>query len=93
MSKQRRPSITVLAASWAIALLSVGLLIPTGAAVGIEATSFRSCDVNNAGLFVHACGKQSFNLGDALIAVLFLGSIAVVGSLFTHAWRLTRRRP
>jgi hypothetical protein len=76
--------------TWIGALVSILLLLPTGAAIGADVSSFRSCNVNNSGLFVDNCGKQSVNLGDLVIFALFVGSLAVVVCLFTHAWRSSR---
>jgi hypothetical protein len=92
MSKKvQRPSLPVLCGLWLGALCSLGLLALMSAVLKVDLESFRSCSVNNAGLFVESCGKQSLNRGDALILLLFVASIAIVVSLFTHAWRLTRR--
>jgi hypothetical protein len=91
MSRNRRPSLKVLSLSWLIALASCLLLVPTSLAIWQDLISFRSCNVNSNDLGVTSCGKASLNSGDGLLFVLFLCCALVVLSLFTHAWRLTRR--
>lgn len=94
MNKQRqklRPPLKVLIGWWCGALASMLLLVPTGAAVRSDFSGFRSCDTNTSGLYINNCGKASLNSGDILILGLFLGSLAIVYSLFIHSWRLTRR--
>jgi hypothetical protein len=87
-----RRSTSYIAGSWIGVLLGFGLLIPTIAALSADIQSFRSCSVNSSGLFVDACGKQSLNGGDAVIMLLFVGTLAVVICLLTHALRSSRRQ-
>ena len=91
MSKYKRPSIKALSAYWGIALASCSLLAISGVVMWQDIISFRSCNVNNTDLSVTTCGKASVNPGDGLLGVLFLFSFLLVISLFTHAYRLTRR--
>jgi small-conductance mechanosensitive channel len=88
--KRKRHSLSYILFTWVAAVLSLFLLVPTGAAIGAETVSFRSCNVNNNDLVIDACGKQSLNMGDLVILLLFVGSLCVVVCLFTHAWRISR---
>lgn len=78
--------------SWVMSFLSLGLLYASGAAVSSTFSAFRPCSSNNTNLVVNGCGKQSLNLGDLIILALFVVSSALVASLFTASWRMTRRR-
>lgn len=84
-------SLAFVITTWVGAVLSVGLLYAAGNAVISDLASFRSCDANSAGLYVVNCGKPSFNLGDAMLILLFILAAALTATLFTAAWRFTRR--
>ncbi len=87
----KRPSPVLLVLSWVGSLLSIGLLFVFGNAVISDFASFRSCNSNSAGISVAACGKQSLNVGDLMLLLLFALAAALVVTLFTAAWRLSRR--
>jgi hypothetical protein len=91
--QQKKPakSLSYIICAWIGALISLILLIPTGAIVGSDVGSFRSCNVNDSGLHVNTCGKENLNAGDLLILLVFIGTLIVVLCLFTHAWRSSRR--
>jgi small-conductance mechanosensitive channel len=76
--------------SWLFALASAFLLYLVGKITVSNFSQFRSCDANVTGLTIQNCGKQSFNFGDLLVLVLFALTAALVVSLFTHAWRLSK---
>jgi hypothetical protein len=86
-----RKSLSYMVCAWVGAAFSLLLLIPTGGAIGVDVTSFRSCGVNNNDLYMNVCGKQGLNGGDFVILLLFLGSVSIVICLFTHAWRSSRK--
>jgi hypothetical protein len=90
-STLKRPNAAALISLWVVSLASILLLLPTGSVMSADAGSFRSCSANSTDLFIENCGKRGINGGDILVLFLFFGSLAVVVSLFTHAWRLTRR--
>lgn len=77
--------------SWVMSFFSLGLLYVSGVAVSSTFGAFRPCSSNNTGLVVNGCGKQSLNLGDLIILTLFVAASALVASLFTASWRMTRR--
>lgn len=81
----------VLALSWIGSLLSVALLFVTSSALLGTLGSFRSCNSNSAGLFIHGCGKDGLTLGDVIIFGLFIACAALTLSTVTAAWRLTRK--
>ena len=87
-TKQRAPMLIVV--TWVSSFLSLGLLFLTGSVLMSDFGSFRSCSHNN-GLTVSSCGKQSLNLGDLMLCILFVLSAALVVSLFTAAWRMSKR--
>ena len=86
--KRRSPQFIVF--SWLSALMSAGLLYLMGRMAVSNFSQFRSCDSNNTGLVIQACGKQSFNFGDLLILFLFVLSACLAVSLFTASWRMVR---
>lgn len=98
MNKQRRSngkfaaprSPLVILFFWLVSFASIGILYLITRVLMANFAAFRSCNSNN-GLAIVSCGKHSINMGDVLIIVLFLLSAALVVSLFTHAWRITRR--
>jgi hypothetical protein len=79
--------------SWIMAGLSTALLYVTGQAVLATTGSFRSCSVNNTGLFVRNCGKTSPGFGDVVIVVVFIAAAAMTVSTVTTALRITKRKP
>lgn len=81
-----------LVAIWSASIASLGLLYASGGAVMSTFGSFRSCDVNNTGLYIRSCGKQSLSVGDVIIIAVFVAAAALSVSLFTAAWRLTTRK-
>lgn len=85
-------SLGLIVSTWIGALLSLGLLLFTGNAVKGNFAAMRSCDANNAGLTVVSCGKQGLNITDIFVIGLFVLSAILVVSLFTGAWRMTRRQ-
>jgi hypothetical protein len=86
----KAPAMWSVGASWIFAVLSLGLLWFSAAAVSSDFGSFRSCSSNNV-LTVSNCGKQSINFGDiALIGLLVLAAFFTL-SICTHTWRVTRR--
>jgi hypothetical protein len=87
----KAPSKKSLVGSWLLSLLSLSLLWLTATMVKSNFASFRSCSANNNGLYLTNCGKQSLNGGDLVLIGLFLLATFLAFSLFTHAWRLTRR--
>ena len=92
MSRGQNPqgrSPAFLISSWVCTALSIGLLIFAGRAVLSDLGSFRSCGGNSV-LAVHACGKQSPNVGDLILFALFILSACLVVSLFTGSWRATK---
>ena len=76
---------------WLGSLLSLGLLYVAAVAMKSDLGSFRSCNSNSSGLTVSNCGKASLNLGDVVLIGLFVLSACLVVTLFTAAWRTTRR--
>jgi hypothetical protein len=88
MSKQRSTGHLVFI--WFSSFVSVGLLLLAGNAVRSDVGQFRSCNSNSSGLVIHACGKTSLNIGDLILFCLFILCAALVVSLFTHSWRLTK---
>ena len=87
----KAPSKRVLAGSWVISVLSLGLLWGTASMVKASLSSFQSCSANNNGLTLTNCGKQSLNAGDFMLIILFILAAFLSLSLFTHTWRVTRR--
>jgi hypothetical protein len=71
--------------------LSLGLLYLAGSAVASDFASFRACSSNSSGLSIHSCGKQSLNVGDVALVLLFILSATMAVTLFTAAWRHSRR--
>lgn len=88
--KKRSPF--VIAISWVAAIASLALVYFATRAMISDILSFRSCSINDSGLSVVNCGKQAISFGDVLLAVLLLLSILLSVSLFTGAWRASRRR-
>lgn len=88
--KKRSPF--VIAIAWIAAVMSLSLVYFATRAMISDILSFRSCSVNDSGLTVVSCGKQAITLGDVLLGVLLLLSILLSISLFTGAWRASRRR-
>ncbi len=87
-SKRRSPGF--IAGTWIAAVLSLGLLYAAGLAVSSDFAQFRSCSSNN-GLALHSCGKNSLNLGDLILIALFILAALLTVTLFTAAWRMSRR--
>ena len=87
--KRRSPLLIV--TTWLCSFVSVGLLFLAGLAVKSDLASFKSCKANDNGLVVVACGKQSLNWGDAFLIGMFVLAAVLVVTLFTAAWRMTRR--
>lgn len=86
----KAPSKKMLSAAWVAAILSLGLLWASTTMVEASFGAFRSCSTNNV-LTVSNCGKQSLNLGDLILVGLFILAAALTLSLFTHAWRVTKK--
>lgn len=99
MSKRRdlsgryatRRSPKFIAGAWVAGFLSVGLLYVISRVFTSDLASFRSCNANNSGLSIVSCGKQSPNFGDVLIFLVFVMAAALTVSLFTAAWRFSRK--
>jgi hypothetical protein len=87
--KERSTSFVII--TWIASILAVGLLLLIGNAVKADIAGFRSCSVNNSGLTVTSCGRQGINAGDAILFGLFVMAASLVVTLFTAAWRMTRR--
>lgn len=81
-----------LAAYWSAAAVSAVILYGCGAAVMATMGSFRSCEANSAGLFVRNCGKLNLTPSDLVILVVFIAAAVLCVSLFTAAWRITKRK-
>lgn len=77
--------------TWVCSLLSTGLLYLAAIAVDADLASFRSCSANSSGLTISNCGKQSLNPGDLILIALLILSACLTVTLFTAAWRMTRR--
>jgi len=88
--KRRSPA--VIGIAWVASVLSLLLVYGAGSALVQVLLSFRSCNRNDTGLYVLNCGKQSITMGDLLLIILFVLTIILSISLFTGAWRATRRR-
>ena len=88
--KKRSP--LVIALAWVASVVSLLLVYGAASAMVNALLGFRSCDSNSAGLRIITCGKQSVTMGDVLIGLLLLLTIALSVSLFTGAWRATKRR-
>ena len=91
MSRRSRPSAKKLSLSWLAALASCLLLLPSGSAIWMDVSSFRSCNVNSTDLGITNCGKASLNTSDGLLLVLFIACALLTIALLTNAIRLTRR--
>jgi uncharacterized membrane protein len=91
MSKSTPRPLGYVVGSWVLSFFSLGLLYVAAVAVRSDIGQFRSCNANNAGLVIHACGKGSINTGDVILIGLFILSACLVVSLFTHSWRLVKR--
>jgi hypothetical protein len=85
----KRHSAKFIALLWIASFLSLGLLYFSAGAVESDFAGFRSCS-SNSSLAIHSCGKDSLNLGDVGLVLLFILAAAMVVSLFTAAWRVTR---
>jgi hypothetical protein len=72
-------------------ILSVALLYFMGNVVKNDFSEFRSCGVNNNGITIVDCGKQSLNIGDVMLLVLFFLSAILVVTLCTATWQMVRR--
>lgn len=83
----RRRSPGFIAASWIASCLSLGILYAAGLAVSSDFAQFRSCNTND-GLSLHSCGKQSINVGDLVLIILFILAAVLVVTLFTASWRM-----
>lgn len=90
--KFKKRSLKFVILSWLASFASLGLLYAAGAAAYSIFGSFRSCDINSAGLSIASCGKQSMNIGDLAILGLFIASATLAVSLCTAAWRATLKR-
>lgn len=93
MSKRRikkRHSPAFIFASWLASVLSIGLVWYSGHALTTSLAGFRSCSANNNDLYISSCGKHALNAGDFILIGLFILSAALVLSLFTGSWRMTR---
>ena len=88
--KKRRPLVLVI--SWIAAFASLALVYAAARAMVSDVQSFRSCSVNDSGLSIVSCGKDAITFGDVLLGALLLLSILLSASLFTAAWRASRRR-
>jgi hypothetical protein len=87
----QRHSAGAIVAIWISSMLSVGLLYLAGSAVDADLGSFRSCSANNSGLTVTNCGKSGLSPGDLVLLLLLALCASLVVTLFTAAWRMTRR--
>jgi hypothetical protein len=87
----RKHSPGAIVSIWIGSLLSLGLLYLAGTAVDADLGSFRSCSANNNGLSVTNCGKSGLSPGDLVLLVLLALCACLVVTLFTAAWRMTRR--
>ena len=85
------PSKAKITSVWILSLLSIALLWATAKMVVVNFGSFRSCNSNTSVIYINNCGKQSLNSGDFIILGLFILSVGLTASLFTHAWRQTRK--
>ncbi len=87
---KRKPVVIVLA--WLAAIASLALVYAAANAMVSDILSFRSCNANSSGLTIVNCGKSAITMGDVLLALLLLLALALSVSLFTGAWRASRRR-
>lgn len=88
--KKRSPFLIIV--TWAGAIISLALVYVATRATINDILSFRSCSVNSSGLTIVNCGKQSITFSDVLLAALLFLAILLSLSLFTGAWRASRRR-
>ncbi len=86
-----RHSPKFIVAAWVASFLSVGLLYAISRVFWSDLASFQSCNTNSSGLSIVSCGKQSPNFGDILIFLVFVMAAALTVSLFTAAWRFSRK--
>jgi len=77
--------------SWVGALTSVVLLWPASLVLVADLSGLRSCNVNNTGLTIASCGKQSLNIGDFIILVLVVSVAILAFCAVTYAVRMSRR--
>lgn len=77
--------------SWLGALASLALVWPAVLMAAADLSGLRSCSVNNSGLTINSCGKQSLNIGDFIILILFISVAVLAVSAVTHAVRMSRR--
>ena len=88
--KQRSASFII--AIWVGSVLSLLLLWAAASAFVADMWSLRSCNGNSGSLLVTNCGKQSLNPGDLMLFILLALSACLTVSLFTAAWRISRRK-
>ena len=84
-------SASIIIWSWTGALASVALVWPAVLVAVADLSGLRSCSVNNPGLTINSCGKQSLNIGDFIILILFISVAVLAISAVTHAVRMSRR--
>jgi len=84
-------SASVIIWSWVGALTSAALLWPAVLITAADLSGLRSCNVNNSGLTISSCGKQSLNIGDFIILILVVSVAILTFSAVTHAIRMSRR--
>jgi hypothetical protein len=77
--------------TWLASFGSLGLLYVSAKVLSADIAGFRSCSDNAEGLVVVSCGKQGLNFGDLLLFLLFVACVTLTMSLFTAAWRMSRR--
>ena len=85
----RSPSVIIW--SWVGAVVSLVLVWPAVLVAVADLSGLRSCNVNSSGLTISSCGKQSLNIGDFIILILFIGVAVLAVSAVTHALRMSRR--
>lgn len=88
---RRRGSPAQLLGFWAASLISLGLLYAILRVVMADFGAFRSCNGDTNILTITSCGKQSLNFGDFILLGLLGLSALFSFSLFTGAWRITRK--
>lgn len=89
LTKRRSP--VVVGLSWTAGFVSLGLVYLSGKLLAADLAAFRSCDANSSGLQIASCGKHGINFSDMVLITFFGLSIALVMSLFTASWRMSRR--
>lgn len=91
MSNPKKSSLKYLILLWSCGLLSCVVLVLTATAFYRDMQSFRSCNINSTDLTISTCGKSSINFSDGLIFVMLVLSLLLVLSIFTHAYRKTKK--